>query len=690
MSQGAVLHLSFALRGDDSALHAYLAELYDPSSPNYHHWLTQEQFGTMFGASDADVLAVARWAQSNGMTVTDIWPNHRFISASIPATKAQSVLNVHLQYFTSNGTGTAALVYAPDRDPTLPDDIAARVAYVFGLSNAMKAEAPRLKVSAADAFGAAAIPEAVEPLSNPLGPSQLSTIYDLARLQSAGYTGKNLKIGVYSPTLYFAADAQQFESTYGITAPTPIEEWPASTGRATDDSDAQEADLDVETIMGQAPSAQIVLYEAPNDGTSTPDQFNQIASDNPPLVSFSYTFPEATAYQQGIEQLDTIVAQMAAQGETVVGASGDNGPYDNGGTTPSVGYPASSVYCTGVGGTALPDSNGGYWYNEIAWNDSTGITGGGLSLFFAIPTWQVGPDVQNSQSNGMRQVPDVSSLAGSPGVSIYSVDDNGQNPTWQDFGGTSASAPFWAAALVDFDQAIGKREGNYDPDLYKISQNAATYASSYHDITVGSDQLFSCMPGWDYMTGLGSADFYELYLNVSDNLPVHEFSQGLQMISVPYNYNGAALSSLFDAATVLAVYNPATPGYSTISSTTPSATLQAGTGYWISAANPLNLIKTGPAVASPNKAVLPAGWNMIADPYTVAVSIGSLDVIPSGSTTAVPWAKAVADGLVSGALYTYPAGSTDYTAIDAVSSLQPFAGYWIDVLKTCTIEYPAS
>jgi kumamolisin len=681
-----VLHLSFELRGNDSALDSYLEDVYNPSSPNYHHWVTPQQFGRQFGASSAEIAAVTAWIKSSGMTITAVWPNNRFLSAKTTAARAQALFGVHLRcYYQSAGGTPSSTVFIPDAEPSVRDDIAAKLVSITGLTNAMRAVAPRLQICPTASNPAIKTLDTVAPLVDPLSPAQLSTIYDLGRIQSAGFTGSLMRIGVYSPTLYYVANTRAFESYYGISAPTPIEEWPTSTGRTTDDSGSQEADLDVQTLIGQAPNAQLVLYEAPNDGSAYSDQFNQIASDDPPVVSMSYSFPESTSDASALKQLDTIVKEMAAQGETVVGATGDTGPYDNGGTTPSVGYPASSAYALGVGGSALVNTDNGYWDGEIYWNDKYGMGGGGNSILFSIPSWQTGSGVDNSSSDGFRQVPDVCSLAGNPGLNIYSSNTDGSDPGWATYGGTSTATPIWAAALLDIDQAIGTSQGNVDPTLYTIANDSNEYAAAFHDITSGSNQLFSATTGWDYCTGLGSGDFYEIYLFMNGTSLIHAYPHGLQMISVPYTYTG--ITGIFDSTPTLAAYDTATGQY-VVSPNAPANLVQAGQGYWVRAGEPINLLTAGtPVTANPFSVALSAGWNLIGDPYSTAYSIAAIDVLASGSTTPVSWTSAVASGIVDNALYTYPAGSSAYTAIDSSFSMQPFAGYWIYANQACTLEF---
>ena len=81
-------------------------------------------------------------------------------------------------------------------------------------------------------------------------------------------------------------------------------------------------------------------------------------------------------------------------------------------------------------------------------------------------------------------------------------------------GGTSASAPIWAALIALADQYAGRPLGFVNPALYRIARSAA-YHRAFHDITAGNNTAiwppttitgYRAGPGWDPVTGLGSPD----------------------------------------------------------------------------------------------------------------------------------------------------------------------------------------
>jgi len=147
----------------------------------------------------------------------------------------------------------------------------------------------------------------------------------------------------------------------------------------------------------------------------------------------------------------------------------------------------------------------GIAFQEIAWN----MSGGGFSSFFPTPSYQLPlpASVQNQLAH-RRGVPDVAGDADpATGLAIYSSLGG-----WTLGGGTSASAPLWAAFMAIADQMAGHPLGFINPALYKLA-GSSVYTQDFHDITVGNNSVYrdgvqvqgySAVPGWDPITGLGT------------------------------------------------------------------------------------------------------------------------------------------------------------------------------------------
>jgi len=261
--------------------------------------------------------------------------------------------------------------------------------------------------------------------------------------------------------------------------------------------------LDIEVAGAIAPGAKIAVYFAPNTDAGFLDAITTAIHDTrnrPSVISISWGGPESSWTQQSMTAFDQAFQAAAAMGITVCAASGDNGSSD--GVTDGadhVDFPASSPFCLACGGTNL-QASGASISSETVWNDGAngGAGGGGVSSFFALPSWQNGLTVTKSGGGATplanRGVPDVSGDA-DPQTG-YDVRVDGHNAV---FGGTSAVAPLWAGLIARINSAKGNPVGYINAQLY---QNPA----ALNDITQGNNGDFSAAKGWDACTGLGSPD----------------------------------------------------------------------------------------------------------------------------------------------------------------------------------------
>ena len=294
-----------------------------------------------------------------------------------------------------------------------------------------------------------------------------------------------------------------------------------------------EAALDIENVIGLAPQANVLVYEGPNSGSGPYDTFSSIINQHlaqvvtaswgqcEPLNGFSQAQAESILFQQA-----------AAEGMSIVSASGDDGSEDCYPESPTaaVDDPASQPYVTGVGGTSLASI--GPRPSESVWNDgvTVGAGGGGVSSFWTMPTYQsAAPSalhVINSGSSGSacgassgdcREVPDVSADADpATGYTIYWNGGGSSDPTqqegWQVVGGTSGAAPLWAAliALTNASAAChGVAVGFANPALYYAA--GAEYINDFNDVTSGNNDMtgidhgkFGAGVEYDMASGLGT------------------------------------------------------------------------------------------------------------------------------------------------------------------------------------------
>jgi len=111
-----------------------------------------------------------------------------------------------------------------------------------------------------------------------------------------------------------------------------------------------------------------------------------------------------------------------------------------------------------------------------------------------------------SAPNGLRQVPDVAAAA-YPNIDIY------YQGAWIPVGGTSAAAPIWAAGTLLVDQALQRQSKSPlggVPTIYTLANHPGKF-SPYTDITSGDNLFYPATRGWDYATGWGSPNFYDIF-----------------------------------------------------------------------------------------------------------------------------------------------------------------------------------
>ncbi len=200
---------------------------------------------------------------------------------------------------------------------------------------------------------------------------------------------------------YRPQDLQTYFSGLGVPLPTVTAvSVDQATNQPTGDPDGPDGEvmLDIEVAGAIAPAAAIAVYFAPNTDAGFLDAVTTAIHDEvrkPSVVSISWGGAESTWTQQAMTTMDQAFQAAAAMGITVCVAAGDGGSTDGvSDGSNHVDFPASSSYALACGGTSL-QANGTTIVSEVVWNDgnpASGAGGGGVSTFFALPSWQQGLD----------------------------------------------------------------------------------------------------------------------------------------------------------------------------------------------------------------------------------------------------------------------------------------------------------
>lgn len=513
------LNLSIGLQPRNQAdLDNLLSALYDPQAPQYHQFLTPDQFNQLFAPTSDQVQQVVTFLQGQGLTVTSVAPNNLLIDASSTVAQAQHTFNTQINTYQLGSHS----FYANATAPTIPGSISQLITSISGLDNSVQyhplyQQSVNRQVTKQNQHTHLAGP------TSGYAPKDLTAAYDTVPLQSAGNLGDNQTVALFELDGYQPNDIAQYLQNYNLGNPgisnVLVDGFNGSAGQG-----AIEVELDMEIVAAMAPHANQIVYEGPNTTQGLNDTYNKIVTDNKAqITSTSWGLCENSSGSAELQTLDTIFKQGAAQGISFFAASGDSGAYDCSDTNLAVDSPASDPYITGVGGTNLK-LKGGTYGSESVWSNPGSIQrgpkgaggGGGISNTFKQAAWQTGPGVHNQFSNGFRQVPDISADADpTTGYAMYCTVTNSGCPStgWISIGGTSASAPLWAgstALINQYLQAQGKhRVGFANPTLYGLF-NAQQQFPAFHDVTTGNNLFYPATSNYDLASGIGSPDFYNI------------------------------------------------------------------------------------------------------------------------------------------------------------------------------------
>jgi subtilase family serine protease len=375
----------------------------------------------------------------------------------------------------------ARLFLSADREPTL--DLAVPIQHITGLDNYMRPFTRLIRPRAADT-------QRTRPGS---GPGGNLTGFDAraAYIGAATPTGSGQSVGLMELDGYELADVQRYFTTFG--QPLNVAVVGISTDGATLDCrnkcDDSEQALDIEYAIAMAPGlAQVQVYV----GHNAEDVLNRQASDNTSAqLSTSWGWsPKEYATDH------PIFREMAAQGQTLLTASGDYSSLRDSGR-----WPEEDLTITAVGGTDLfPVTPGGAWGRELGWRYSAG--GPALNQDFPIANYQL-PFI-NAANGGSRKWRNVPDVAADAALDNYLCADGGCSGGW---GGTSFASPIWAGfiALANEQAATHNRPrvGFLNPALYVIGAGK-TYGTLMHDQLHGVSGLYHCTKSYDDVTGLGS------------------------------------------------------------------------------------------------------------------------------------------------------------------------------------------
>lgn len=592
-----MISVTIALKLNDLAgAESMMQRLATPGDALYGKFLTPAQVETQFGPDESDVARVIAELSAAGLSVQRATAT-TLTATGRPASMERAFhTSLHQFVMPANAKHAAFTFRAAKTAPVVAASIASVVRGVIGLNN-NPVFSPHLKFAPAVLGGSPVfrIPGSttgVDTESGALTVKDFATLYDVNPLYAKGITGKGRTVGIVTLANFTPSDVFAYWSSLNLNVNAnrlTVVNIDGGPGAPSDASGSDETTLDVEQSGGIAPGAKIIVYQAPNTDQGFLDAFAQAVRDNK-ADSFStswgeWEFFDSTAAGDqvtdvfshetvsSLQALHEVLVIAALQGQTTFAAAGDCGAYDvfdevaaNFSTPLSVDNPASDSAIVAAGGTTLPGvqqfslPDGSIFSINVptervwGWDYLTplcnalgqdplgdcgifpGGGGGGVSVFFPMPLYQIGIfGTQLSQPNQSfvdnsttpptvdfalpahffgRNVPDVSFNADpDTGYELFYTSSRRHKLQVETFGGgTSFVSPQLNGVTALLEQNAGHRMGLLNVTLYAAARLGLTQGrhAVINTISSGDNWFYKARNGYSPAVGLGTIDVANL------------------------------------------------------------------------------------------------------------------------------------------------------------------------------------
>ena len=692
-----------------AALDSYLAQLQDKSSPNYHKWLTPQQFGTLYGPADSDIAALVGWLQSHGFTVEPLSPGHTNIAFSGSVSQVEEAFHTSIHSFQT----ADAQFYSNTTDPQIPaalagvvmgiahlNTISPRPHSVHGTPGQLNPQTKRLEPIA----GASAT-EASPMLTSGsdflyIVPGDAATIYNTPNSFNANYTGTGcgsstgctgagVKIGVGGEATISASTVTDYRSMFlgssYAAAPTIVT---TGTGLKTDSGDAGEAYLDLELSGGLAPGAAIYYYPSADLTSGIDTAINANVVD---IFSLSWGNCELDMSTSDNQWFNSLWSQAAVQGIAVTVSTGDSGSAGCDNTTDSKGNnvldAVDGLAVSGFASTPYNIAVGGTDFYELKNSFSTYVsTSSGSSSTHYRTALSYIPESTWNESTTSDVLLNANVPAGSSGG------------IWAGSGGKSSCS---TNTTVDTSSTVGTCTSGYSKpswqtgtgvpsdgvrDIPDISLMAGSGADSAGWLVCTDDKNGSyttnCTTqsnGYFYFADYGgtstAAPAFAGILALVQQKTVSRLGQAAQTLYALYN--GSHSSAIFHDVTVGNISVPCTSGTPNCIATSTSPVYYFESGY-----NTTTGYDLATGLGSVDATQLVNYWSSSTGSATATVSVSAS---PNPVTTAESLAVIIS---VSGSSGT-PTGKVAVTSGTYGSGAQTLATSGTCTAASCTITVPA-
>ena len=393
----------------EAALKQLIDEMHTPGSPNYHKWLTPDQFGAQFGPSDQDIAAVTTWLTTHGFNVKGVNPGRQTMEISGSVAQLRNAFHTQIHQYTVNGQTH----YSNANDPQVPSALAAVVGGFVSLNNfPVRSYAHSLGKAQYNPATNQVVPQwtmgSASSLNFVLAPADYAVQYDLKPLYNAGTNGSGQTIAIINESNININLVNHFRSLFGLPANPPqiiidgndpgidgINNPEGPNGASI------EAYLDVEWAGAVAPNATVDLVIAGDTELQSGLVLaaeRAIYSNLAPVISVSFGTCEGSLGSSNAF-VSSLWEQAAAQGQSVFVSTGDSGSAgcDN---DSAQSYAISGQAVSGFASTPYNIAVGGtdFFYSQYAaggtalstqiasyWNTTLSNTTPSISILGYIP-----------------------------------------------------------------------------------------------------------------------------------------------------------------------------------------------------------------------------------------------------------------------------------------------------------------
>lgn len=519
----------------EAALESLLDQQQDKSSPNFHKWLTPQQFGQQFGPADQDIQAITSWLQSYGFQVAGVSQGRTVIEFSGTAGQLQQAFHTTIHKYSINRRD----YWANSTDPQIPAALSPVVAGINTLYNfprramhevvgvVSRNKATRMVTPAKPLFTLSSSGCGIEgtPECFAVGPADFAKIYDVPNLllspaPTTQYNGDGETIAVLGESDINTADVAQFRALFGLPAlkSQQLNVIVSGPDPGIIPGVETEADLDIQWSGAVAPNATIDFVIAePTEVSLGVDLAAQYAVDNNLADVINESFGICEFFMGAADNTfyNQLWQQAAAQGTTVTVSSGDGG---SAACDQNAGTQGPAIYGLSVSGfTSTPYnvSVGGTDFNDLTtyasfWNTAPSDTPTTPSARGYVPEMTWNDTCTNQEVFSFFSTTGAEQTCNSSGVTVYNpfllvpVGGSGGKSSCINSDGANLSSctrgyakPAWQTAGTPNDNARDV------PDVSLFASpgfNGSFYLICESDLSPGSS---SCDPNSSFTDAVG-------------------------------------------------------------------------------------------------------------------------------------------------------------------------------------------